>query len=256
MRTSSSKQKNLYVNILFYTLGIITILVVWEILNKTGNDFVVPSIASVLKDTLKLLTDGESLVLIGKTILRLLLIVFISFVISFIFAIFSYKSSKFKSYISPVISLIRTIPVATFVVILLILIGSKKSPTIITLFVLIPIIYESLLNSFKTIDKDIIEETKLISNIDLRIIITIFIPIKIRNILSTLLSSIGLGLKVLIMSEVITQSSNTIGGIIANEKGSYFNMTRVFSWTLILIIMVMIIEILIRICEKKIDIKY
>ncbi len=247
MKTSSSK-----INILFFALGIATILIIWEVLNKTGNDFVVPSISSVLKDTVKLLTDGKSLLLIGKTIIKLLLVVFISFVISFVLAILSYKSNKFKNYISPVISLIRTIPVATFVVILLILIGSKKSPIIITLFVLIPIIYEALLNSFQTIDKDIVEETKLISNINLRIILIIYLPIKIKNILSTLLSSFGLGLKVLIMSEVITQSSNTIGGIIANEKGSFFNMTRVFSWTLILIIMIMIIELLIRICEKKI----
>lgn len=247
MKTSSSK-----INILFFALGIVTILIFWEVLNKTGNDFVVPSISSVLKDIVKLLTDGKSLLLIGKTILKLLLALCTAFIISFDLSILSYKSSKFKSFISPVISLIRTMPVATFVVILLILIGSKKAPIIITLFVLIPIIYEALLNSFQTIDKDILEETKLVSNINLRIILTIFVPIKVKNILSTLLSSCGLGLKVLIMSEVITQSSNTIGGIIANEKGSFFNMTRVFSWTLILIIMVMIIELLIRICERKI----
>ncbi|CCY08402.1 putative uncharacterized protein [Coprobacillus sp. CAG:698] len=248
MKTSLSK-----INIIFYLFGIITLLLLWFILSIVESDFIVPSIPSVLIDTIKVLSIWKNLLLILFTIGKLILIVTISFVISLLLAIVSYKSEKMKCYLSPVMASIRTIPVASFVLILLVLVGSKYSPIFITLFVLIPILYENIFTGFIQIEKDIVEETKLISDINYKIIGKVFIPITKKNIISSILSSFGLGLKVLIMSEVIVQGSNTIGGIIATEKGSFFNMTRVFSWTLILIIIILIIEGFIRFCEKKMN---
>lgn len=240
-------------NKLFYIFGIISILFIWFILSKIENNFIVPKITDVIKDTFEVLFTGKYILLILKTIFKLFCVVTVTFVISFILSVLSYNYKKFRAYIFPFITFIRTIPVASFVVILLILIGSNKTPIVITSFVLIPIMYETLYVNFKDINNDIVEETKLISKINLNIFIKVFVPIVIKQIISLLLSSFGLGLKVLIMSEVITQGSNTIGGIIANEKGAYYNMTRVFSWTLILILIVMIIEGCIKIIEKKIN---
>lgn len=248
MKVSLSK-----VNKLFYVFGIITILLLWFVLSIIENDFIIPTIPSVFKDVIKVLSTWKNILLILITIGKLLLIVILSFIISLLLAIASYKSQKVKYFIYPIISFMRTIPVASFVIILLVLVGSKFSPLVITLFVLVPILYENIYTGFVQIDNDIIEETKLISNINMEIILKVFMPITKKNIISSLLSSFGLGLKVLIMSEVIVQGSNTIGGIIANEKGSFFNMTRVFSWTLILIIIILIIEGFIRFCEKKIN---
>lgn len=241
------------INILFYSLGIITLLLVWFILSIYENSVIVPSILDVIIDIGKLLSEGKNLLLILFTILKIIVIVTIAFVISFLMALASLKSIKIRYYFSPIVSFMRTIPVASFVVILLILIGSKFAPVVITLFVLIPIIYESIYTTFIQVDKDIVEETKLISNIDFKVIMLVFVPMCMKTLLSCLLSSFGLGLKVLIMSEVITQGSNTIGGIIANEKSSFFNMTRVFSWTIILIIIILFIEIIIKTIDKKMD---
>lgn len=248
MKTSLSK-----INLIFYIFGIITILLLWFSLSIIENDFIVPSIDKVLIDSIKVLSEWGNILLILITIGKLILIVSLSFIIALFFAIISYRSERMKYYFSPIISFVRTIPVASFVLILLVLVGSKYAPIFITLFVLIPILYENIYTGFIQIEKDIIEETKLISNIDSKIICKVFIPMTKKNIVSSILSSFGLGLKVLIMSEVIVQGSNTIGGIIATEKGSFFNMTRVFSWTLILIIIILIIECIIRFCENKMN---
>ena len=161
MKTSLSK-----INIIFYLFGIITLLLLWFILSIVESDFIVPSIPSVLIDTIKVLSIWKNLLLILFTIGKLILIVTISFVISLLLAIVSYKSEKMKCYLSPVMAFIRTIPVASFVLILLVLVGSKYSPIFITLFVLIPILYENIFTGFIQIEKDIVEETKLIIDIN------------------------------------------------------------------------------------------
>ena len=72
--------------------------------------------------------------------------------------------------------------------------------------------------SLKEVDKDIIDEILLNSNINLKIICLVLFPIKKEYILSGVLQTLGLGLKVLVMSEILTQGENTIGGKIQLAK--------------------------------------
>ena len=91
MKVSLSK-----VNKLFYLFGIITILILWFILSIIENDFIVPTIPSVFIDVIKVLSAWDNILLILITIGKLLLIVILSFIISLLLAIASYKSQKVK----------------------------------------------------------------------------------------------------------------------------------------------------------------
>jgi len=111
--------------------------------------------------------------------------------------------------------------------------------------------YEAFLTSFKTIDENIIDEVKLISNINLKIITYVFFPMILPFIITTFIQSFGLGLKVMVMAEFIAQPENTIGHKMLQER-IYMNTSNIFAWTIIIIIFVMLFEILI----KKIKIYY
>ena len=132
----------------------------------------------------------------------------------------------------------------------MLLISLELAPLIITLFVIVPIGYESIYTSLKEVDKDLIDEVKLNSNINLKIIFVLFFPIKKNQLISGVLQTIGLSLKVLVMSEILTQGINTIGGKIQLAR-SYIDITRVFSWTIILLVLVLIIELVISKIRDK-----
>lgn len=245
------KKINFLSNKVFFILGIVFIVVIWFLLSKVENNILVPSIYDVINKAKEIILEIDNIKLIFFTLLKLLTVLSISFIIGFIIGVFAYKYTIIKSFVSPIMAFMRTIPVASFVVILLIVIGNSLTPIIITMFVLIPICYESTYLSLVTIDKEYIEETKMITNINLKVIIILFIPMTMRSIISILLSSLGLGLKVLIMSEVITQGEDTIGGKIQLSR-SWLDYTSVFAWTLILILLVLIIEEVIKIIKNKI----
>lgn len=239
-------------NFLFFFLGLISVIIVWIIVSLVKNNIFFPSVIDVLIDTFKLLTTWTNIKIILLTILKLILTVFSAYLISLVLGIIAYKSSKIRALLSPIIAIIRCTPVASLIIILILLIGTRLSPIIITLFVLIPLAYEAIYSALNNCDKDIIEETRLISNINLNIIFKVMLPMSFNLLISNVLSCVGLGIKVLVMGEVLSQGANTLGGQIQLARTT-IDATRVFSWTLILLILVLLIEYLIGISKKRVE---
>ena len=80
--------------------------------------------------------------------------------------------------------------------------------------------------------------------------IYVYIPLCLPHIVTTLLQSFGLGLKVMIMSEFMSQVNNTIGGALFNIKYNY-DYAYLLGWLVIIIAIVSIIDMLIRIINKR-----
>lgn len=248
MRSTSNK----WINLLLYFSGIILIVIVWTILSISKNNLLYPSIVDVIKDIGLLFSDYHNLLIILYTILKLIGIIVCSYIVSIILGILAYKFKWVRKVLSPIMAIMRSLPVASLIIILILLIGLKYSPLIITLFVIVPIGYENIYASLNEVDKDIIDEVLLNSNINLNIIFKVLFPIKKEYIISGVLQTLGLGLKVLVMSEILTQGENTIGGKIQLAK-SFLDVTRVLSWTVILLLLVCLIELIINYIQKKLN---
>ena len=236
---------------LFFILGIILIVIIWIISSKQiDNEMVIPSFEGTIKRVWELLTDISKLLLILDTLLKLIVIIALCSIVCFILAIISYKYEWFSNLINPFITIIRTAPIISLIIILLLCAGLEKTPIYICSFVVMPVIYEQILNSFKSIDKDIIEETKMISNINFKIFIYVFFPITFKYFITSLLTVLGLGFKVLVMAEVFGSTSSTLGGLLQTYR-SVGDMQSIFALTIILILIVLIFEGLIKIVYKK-----
>lgn len=236
---------------IFILIGILFIFLVWGIANiSIGNEYVLPSIINVFKALGKMLTDSDTYYIVFNTLSKLLITLIVSFLISIILVIGSAYSNKFEEAIRPTIILLKTIPVAAVIIIFLVIIGNKVSPYIISSLVIIPIMYEAINNGVKSIDKNIIDELRMNSRINLRVIIRVLLPLASAFIMTSIIQSIGLGLKVMVMAEFIVQPKNTIGYEMLTAK-NFLYMDQVFAWTFILIGFVLIVEILVKKAKKR-----
>ena len=234
----------------FYILGILSIILVWVLLSHIINsDIILPTPINVLKSLVELLKNKTTYLAIGLTLLKLLIVIVIGVVVAFILSFLAYQFKWFSSYISPLIVMFRTIPVASISIILLMIIGNKNAPYYICLLVIVPILYEGFLSSLKGITKEIIEETKMLSSTSIYVISKVYIPIISPYMVSSIISSFGLGLKVMVMAEYISQTPNTIGYLLNQEK-SFLEIDNVFAWTIILIIFMLIIEVILKAVQK------
>ena len=101
MKSLSTRQKQ---NIFFF-VGIISILLVWLIITLFDDNIFFPGIGEVVVDLGKLLSDGNNWLIILYTFLKVIFVIVVSFIISFVLAILSYKVRSFRAFISPFIAL-------------------------------------------------------------------------------------------------------------------------------------------------------
>ncbi|MFA5544003.1 MAG: ABC transporter permease subunit [Bacilli bacterium] len=154
-------------------------------------------------------------------------------------------SRAFNGFISVIVSIIKTLPIATIIVIILIMFGGAKSPLIITGFVVFPLQYEAIYTSFKSVDKNLIDDLKTLTSLNFTVLKDVLIPINLPFILSAIIASFGLGFKVMVMAEFITQPKNTIGMQLLYNK-DMLEMTSVFAWTVLIVVLVIIFDVLVK----------
>lgn len=231
-------------------LGVLGIISVWFgsslIIN---NSLVLPSIKEVLISLKDILLSGNTYLILLKTFIKLTLVMVISLVIAFTLALFSYKTKGFESFIKPLMVLFKTIPVIAIIIFLLISFGRNLSPYIMTALVVIPIMYEGLLTSMKSISQELIDDVKTLSNTNWLVLKNFYFPLINNFILMTINQSFGMGLKVMIMGEFISQPNGTIGYILQLER-SALNSAAILAWSIILIMIVLFVEILVTKISK------
>ena len=235
----------------YYVLGLLFIVVLWSVLSYiSNNSFIVPSPVLTFEALSKIVIDTYTYKILFLTLLRLFISVFVSFGFGVVLAIFSYSSPKFNTFIKPIIVLLKTLPLVAIVIMLLVIIGRDYSPYFIVAIVVFPIIYEGTLNGLETFDKDMLDEVKMVSNNNFNIFKRIYLPLIKPHLLTSLIQSFGLGLKVLVMAEFIVETKDSIGEVIRFYKNEALT-EYIFAWSFILIIFVLLIDSLFNILKKK-----
>lgn len=236
---------------IYIFIGIIAILLFWVITSSIiDNSLVLPGLDEVLLSFGKILSKPSTYGIILNTILKLIAIILASLLIAFTLAILSYLSVRFEYFLKPIFALIKTIPVIAIIILLLIFFGNNKSPYFMTALVVLPIMYEGLLGSLKSIDQEIIDDVKTLSRTNFRIIKDLYFSLILPFFFTTILQSFGLGLKVMVMGEFIAQPNNSIGYILQLER-SNLNTPAIFAWSIILIVVVLAFEIMISRISKN-----
>ena len=246
MIRSIVKNKNTY-----FILGVLFIFVIWD-LGKVyyNNDYIVPGVEQTIVSLFDLLIDGYTYKVLAYTLFRLLLSTGVCFVIAVVLAIISKTFYRFKSFIRPVMTLFKTLPIAVLIILLLVMLKENALYYIVGV-VILPLIYEATINGLEAIDKNIVDEVKMLSNINFTIVKKIYLPLALPYVFTSLLQSFGLGLKVLVMAEFISNAKHSIGYEIMLYKDHYNEMSYVYAWSIILIIFVLLVDYFVNKVHNK-----
>ena len=238
--------------IVFNLIGICILLLMWLLLSiLINNELVIPKISSVAKAMLQIISNKKIFSIIGMSIIKIMIIMAVSILISLILAISSYKCKSFYYLIEPLISLIKTMPLITIIILIFMLFKMKYASLIATLLVSVPIIFEGIFNAFNNIDNDILDDVETLSNKkSMRVILNMQIPLTYPYIKTTFLQSFGLSFKIMLMAEYISPINNTLGA----EMRKYYNnnqMEKVYCIVIISLIVVAIVDAIAKIINKK-----
>jgi len=227
-------------------LSIFFLFLVWIIASAiVGNDLLLPNPQAVFIAFGKIFIDTDSLSVIFSTILRLLVGLLVASFFGFLLGVIAGFKENIAKFLNPLVTILRTIPVISITVILLIMFGFSLTPYIITFLMLFPLIYQGTYGAITNIDRELIDVYKLEDNNFFTGLTHCYLPLISKDIRTALLQSLGLGIKVLVMAEYLAQTKNSIGEELYLAKVN-LQYDEVFAWTLLLILLALLFELLIH----------
>ncbi len=233
------------------TLGFITFL--WH-LNalRIDNHYLFPYPIDIFRTLIRLVSDANTYIIIGYSFRRLFISIMFASSFAILLGLFAGLKSWVSDLLNPIVTSLRTLPVASVIVVILILYGQSLSLYIITFLMLFPIIFEATKQGVINIDKSLIEALTLEKRRHFLELFYIYLPLSSSYIKTGFLQSIGLGFKVLVMAEFIAQSPMSIGRALYLGRIN-IQYDVVFAWTIIIIVLVTIIEHVVNRLKKSVS---
>ena len=235
---------------LFIILGVIAFFLAWWLLSLILNTSLLPSPLKVFLSLGPLLKDSYTYISIGWTLLRLFISVVVGFILGSFLGILGALNKAFYNFLRPLIIVLRTLPTATIIYLIIALTRTVVAPFIIVFLIVFPICYEAIITGIKSIDENIIMAFKVDGTKTFRAIYRIYLPLAWPNLILGLVSSLGLGMKVCIMAEVL--AGDNIPGLGRMIYLSYMNvdMDNILAISLIAIILIGLTDIAIHYAKK------
>ena len=158
-----------------------------------------------------------------------------------ILALLSHKYYAVKAVVSPMVSVIKSTPVASFIVILWILMNGSMLAIFIAVLMVMPIIWQNMIDGYNSIDPQLSEVCEIFEFSGLKRFKILTFPALKKFMIPAIITSTGLAWKSEIAAEIIAYTKRSIGQQINDAK---YNMetATVFAWTLIIIALSIAIE--------------
>ena len=186
---------------------------------------------------------------IGATLLRTLISFSASFLIAIIFAILSKYFHNFKSFLFPIVSLLRSAPTVVVILIAYAFMNSNTMAIVVGILIAFPIMYASFLNGLEEINADLFKMANAYKLTLWDKIVNIYLLSILTNIFDTAKATISLTFKIIIAAEILTYVPISIGEKVQTAYAS-FDIGYLLAWALVAIILGFGLEILISLLKK------
>lgn len=251
-------KQNKYLSYFKKFLIVVFWLVVWQLIAMIINkQLVLASPIAVLKSLFGLLKTKIFYQSIFKSITYIIGGFLLGFILSIIFGTLAIRFKILKDFLSPIVVFLKSVPVVSFIVILLVAITNISTlPLIISCMMVFPVIYTAVLTGYDNIDKKLLQMADIFKVGKKKRFLYIYISNIFPYVSSACKVSLGLCWKSGVAAEVIGIVKNTIGEQMFLAK-QYLIMSEVFAWTFTIIFLSILFEFLfmrlIKVLQKRIE---
>lgn len=150
-------------------------------------------------------------------------------------------SSVLRAFFQPMLHIIKATPVASFIVLALVLMKSGAVPVFTCALITAPVIWANVSEGLSSPDKKLLEMAEVFNMSRKKKISNIYIPSVMSYFSAAATTTMGLAWKAGIAAEVICSPKNTIGAGISDAK-IYLETPSLFAWTITVIVLSVILE--------------
>ena len=151
------------------------------------------------------------------------------------------KFRRVRELFAPFILTIKTVPVASFIILALIFFSSRNLAVLISFMMTLPVIYTNILEGVTNTDTKLLEMARVYRMPGLRVFRYIYLPQVFPYLISACSVACGLAWKSGIAAEVIGMPLKSIGERLQQAK-VYLNTKDLLAWTLVIVIISLLFE--------------
>lgn len=234
---------NKYSKYILYPLSIVAWLVIWQLASVTiDNDIFLPGPGKVFTVLFKDLLPSAAF---RKSVLSSLLHIGSGFLIGSVtgitLAVLSGFSLIIKAFLWFPIKVLKSVPVASFVILSLLWIDSKNLSILISAIIVLPTLYINVLTGIAETDHKLIQMADVFKISAFKRLIHIYIPQILPYVLSAASLAIGMAWKSGVAAEVIGLARNSIGNELYKAK-LYLMTPELFAWTIVIVTLSILCE--------------
>lgn len=218
-------------------LSVLLIPVAWQLLSwQMAQPQLIPSFPDLMQALLRVVSSPGFLVSIGTTLLRACVGLLLSLAAASITAFLLNRSEAIRFLFMPWLSLLRSVPVISFILLALIFLNSEMIPLLIAFLTMYPLLTENLLKGLmnrRDSWKMLARQFHL--NAWNRLFQINYPQLK-PYLFSGLASAVGFGWRAIIMGEVLSQCVDGIGKRM-KEAQVFIDVPELIAWTLVAIVL-------------------
>lgn len=224
------------------TVIILFWLIVWQIAAiRIDNHILLVGPVQVLEAFVQNVMQPDFIQTILSSFARIGLGFFLALFAGMILGAVSYRFAIVEDILAPVIQTIKSIPVASFVVLLLIWFGSRRLSFFISFLIVFPNVYVNMIAGLKSADSGLLEMAKVFHIGRGKRFFYIYRPAMMPYLISCLKISLGMSWKSGVAAEVIGLPDHSMGERLYISK-IYLDTAGLFAWTLTIILVSFLFE--------------
>lgn len=217
-------------------------LLMWQVVYlMVGRDVFVPSPFSVFKTLMQMVQKEIFWETVGHSVFRVALGIFLSVLAGVILGIFSGLKSWLYILLNPLVSVIKSTPVISFIIIALVWFRSTNVPVFIGFLMCFPIIWTNTVMGIRQVDRKLLQMAKIYQISKKTIVWEIYMPSLVPYLSAAIITALGLGWKVGVAAEVLSHPRRAIGTELHSAK-VYIDTPTLFAWTLVVILLSLLFE--------------
>jgi len=156
-------------------------------------------------------------------------------------ALLTWASPLADALFSPLLRLVRTAPVASFIILALLWFTSRMVPMVIAALMVAPILWSSTKTAIEETDKSLLEMARAYRFSPLQTFRLIYLPQILPQWTAACATAMGLAWKSGIAAEVIAQPSPAMGTSLYRAR-LFLNTDELFAWTVFIILLSFLLE--------------
>ena len=257
---NSITTKNKLKTIIFKTLRAVLVTALWVLVWKIAarllakdNDLMyllLPLPETVLKKWIEIAFTSEFSTAVLHSLSRIFGGFVIGLTVGFAFGILTSALKIADWVLSPMLKIIRAVPVVAITILFFTLFKSDNLPIIIVSLMVIPLIWATVHDGLSNPERELYEMARVLKLSPARKFFYIKLPTVFPSLLTASVNALGLAWKSGIAAEVICEPKIALGTILAEGKGMV-DYSIVYAMTLTVVILSLIIEVLLKyLCHK------